>query len=357
MRDIIQFIEKLKATRRFATLDEAATRQGIVLPLLLELGWDCFNVNEVCPEFALDDGRVDYALRIKNANRVFVEVKRPSEDLERHQDQLLHYSFKEGVSQAVLTNGVGWWFYLPLKEGGWDQRKFYSIDIATQEPKEVGENFQNFLSKAMVETGQAVQNAEAVFTDQKKRRVIGESLPKAWNKIVSEADESLVDLIAEYAERICGYKADAPLVEQFLNENRDRFSVRCEPQMSSVQKPSAAPRTLSPSHPGLYTGKTIESFEFEGRDYRVGAWIDMLLDLCGLLAKKHGPEFDRVRSLVGRKRPYFSADPLDLRLPRKLSQSEIYAESNLSANSVVRLCHDVLSLFGHSSSDLMIKCR
>ena len=48
-------------------------------------------------------------LLINQKKRVFLEVKRASENLESHEKQLLEYSFTEGIDLAVLTNGLVWW--------------------------------------------------------------------------------------------------------------------------------------------------------------------------------------------------------------------------------------------------------
>ena len=72
---------------------EEATKQGAVLPILRQLGWDCFNLEEVSPEFNVGNGRVDYCLLIKQKKRVFLEVKRATENLESHEKQLLEYYY------------------------------------------------------------------------------------------------------------------------------------------------------------------------------------------------------------------------------------------------------------------------
>ena len=43
---------------------EEAVRQGAVLPILVQLGWDTFNVREVIPEYSVGGGRVDYCLSV-----------------------------------------------------------------------------------------------------------------------------------------------------------------------------------------------------------------------------------------------------------------------------------------------------
>ena len=111
---------------------EEATRQGVVLPILSQLGWNTYDINEVEPEYKVSDGRVDYCLKAKN-KKVFIEVKRMREDLDSHEKQLLEYSFSEGVEIAVLTNGLLWLFYLPTEKGHWQQRKFFAIDLKQQD--------------------------------------------------------------------------------------------------------------------------------------------------------------------------------------------------------------------------------
>ena len=107
---------------------ETATRQAAVLPTLEMLGWDWQNLDEVAPEYTVRGGRIDYCLRSNGASLVHLEVKRVGTDLTSHQNQLLRYAFEEGARLAILTDGLIWWFYLPLESGGWEQRRFVTID-------------------------------------------------------------------------------------------------------------------------------------------------------------------------------------------------------------------------------------
>ena len=134
---IAQAVEQIRNTVSLSVLDESATKQGVVLRLLSLAGWDTFDVSQVVPEYTVGNRRVDYALRPGSPNAVFIEVKRPGENLERHQQQLLEYCFQEGVKLAVLTNGRTWWLYLPLQAGSWQQRRFLTIDLEVQEPSVV----------------------------------------------------------------------------------------------------------------------------------------------------------------------------------------------------------------------------
>ena len=179
-------------------------------------GWDTFDVSQVVPEYTVGTRRVDYALRPGSPNAVFIEVKRPGENLERHQQQLLEYCFQEGVKLAVLTNGRTWWLYLPLQAGSWEQRRFLTIDLEVQEPSVVEHRFLEYLSPERMGTGQAVGDAEDLVESQQRAEIIGKTIAAAWAQIVETPDELLVDLISETTERICGFKPEPELVEQFL---------------------------------------------------------------------------------------------------------------------------------------------
>ncbi len=61
--------------------------------MLTLLGWNQFNIDEVTPEYSVSGKRVDYALRHNGSNKVFIEVKKAGEDLEKHQEQVLISAF------------------------------------------------------------------------------------------------------------------------------------------------------------------------------------------------------------------------------------------------------------------------
>jgi len=236
------FIENIRIDRRIMSFDEAATKQAVILRLLSILGWDTFNIEEVKPEYSVGGRSVDYSLRIANVNKVFLEVKRIGEDLEKHQEQLLNYSFQEGVKLATLTNGITWWLYLPLYEGSWEQRRFYTIDILQQESDEVTSKFIDFLSKDNIATEKAIQNAEVIYKSRKKQTIIKNALPEAWNKIIFEDDELVIDLISDTTEKLCGYKPDSRVVKQFLSEYKDQLFIS-KPSIVKPLPPKAKPPT------------------------------------------------------------------------------------------------------------------
>jgi hypothetical protein len=354
--ELLNWTNKMQSDKRLTSLDEAATKQAVVLRVLGLLGWDPFDVSEIYPEYTVAGKRVDYALRHRKNNKAFIEVKKVSENLERHQEQLLNYSFQEGVKLAILTNGIAWWFYLPLNEGSWGQRKFYTIEIYDQDADEISQKFDDFLSKENVVSGKALDNAEKVYSSRKKQNLIKGALPKAWDKLVNEPDENLIELVAETTEKLCGYRPQDSAVEKFLASQTQRPETVLD--MIKKQDPQARPGASQRYRKGFYgyTGKSILSFTFRGKKHEARSWKDMLIRLCNIFATPEA-RFDRVLTLVGRNRPYFSRNPDELRQPENIEGTSIFAETNLSTGLIVKISKNMVSLFGHSGEDLVIETR
>ncbi|HEO65962.1 MAG TPA: restriction endonuclease subunit R [Spirochaetes bacterium] len=357
--NLLHLVEDFKKDKRLDKLDEVATKQVVIMRIVSCLGWDQYNIDEVHPEYSVSGKRVDYALRYHDENKVFIEVKKVNGDLEKHQEQLLNYSFRQGVKLAILTNGIVWWFYLPLREGSWEQRKAYVIEIYDQESEGITDKFEKLLSKENVISNKAVENAEDLYQSRQRKRTIKTILPKAWQKIITEPDEILVDLIAETTERLCGYKPDNKTVAQFLEQIDDKMY-----NMPSGETPDTHP--IDPPHSPIIpsiinhascTGKSIISFTFIGNRYPVRLWHNMLIEVCNLMLSAHRNQFDEVLKLVGRKRPYFTRNPNECRSPEKIDNTDIYVETNLSANYIIKISKDILAIFGYRSGDLVIETQ
>jgi hypothetical protein len=265
----------LKANPRLLSYNEDQTKMAVVQPIMRRLGWDIENVDEVTPEFSVERRRVDYALRINNRSAVFIEAKKPGEDLEdqNHQEQLLDYSFREAVDIAILTNGITWAFYLPRSSVDWKSRKFYTIDIVEQDLSDVAVKFIDLLSKSNIGSGKSLQNAELIHKGKLKKRAIEDAIPEAWNRIIGEPDPALVELIAERTERVCSFKPEIPEVSRFLKSYEGQFLL--------------LPRDETPPssrHPHLAPGKSFSPEPPDGQKISQDALIPHIVTLL----KKHG---------------------------------------------------------------------
>ena len=85
-----------------------------------------------------------------------------------------------------------------------------------QATDEIAEKFKQLLSHNNVQSGEALQNAKSIYEQLDRQNKINETLPKAWNKIISNGDARLYDLLSDTTESICGFRPDDKDVERMF---------------------------------------------------------------------------------------------------------------------------------------------
>jgi hypothetical protein len=393
-KQIISFIDELKLNKKLATFDEASTKQAVVLRLLSFFGWDIFNVEEVYPDFSTNSSNVSYALRIRNSSKVFIDVKRVHKKLDSYQRDLVDLASRDGVNLAILTNGITWWFYLVSAPGSWKQKWFHSVDLVKQKPEIFVPNLIDLLSKDKIAKGQSLRAAKTLF--QKKRQKLAvDFLPEAWNQILSQPNKIFVELLSEQTEKLCRYKLDAKIVEQFLIKHQDNWLLKnkgsaiaappaaaMEPEILDLhdELPIRSSKALSSTDTSLsstdtslsktdtslsstdtiklgksYMDKSIKAFSFNGNTYKVQNWIEMLTTLCDYFASTNKKDFEKVLWISNEQKPRFSRYGDQLRMPEKVKGTDIFVETKLNADEVVRTSAKLLAEFGYSKDDLDIE--
>ena len=328
---------------------EEATRQGAILPVLAALGWQWHNLDEVIPEYSAGKGRVDYCLRDRGESLVFLEVKKAGTELHAHQQQLLRYAFEKGIGLAVLTDGLVWWLYLPTAEGSWEQRRFFSLDIRRVPHERSADVLHGFLARSAVLSGDALARARSEFEGQEKQRRIREALPVAWKQLTEGPDELLSDLLAEAVAGIAGHTPDSELIADFLVRVEPPTIIAGETPPGRRRSRRSSPRRTGVEDSGSqtgrasYTGKTPTAVVLGETAHPVSSWRDVLTTVCEVTAASDRTLVERMLSLRGRKRAYFSRVPDELRKPLPVGGAALFVEGNLSANDIVRLCEAVLS--------------
>jgi len=390
-KQIISFIDELKSNKKLATFDEASTKQAVVLRLLSFLGWDIFNVGEVYPDYAIGTANVSYALRTRNTNKIFIEVKRVHKQLDNHQKTLVNLGTREGVNMVVLTNGITWWFYLMAASGSWQQKWFYTIDIIKQKPDAFVTQLIDLLNKDKVTKGQSLKAAKTLF-QEKKQKLAADFLPEAWNQVISQPNKIFVELLSETTEKLCRYKVDTKTVEKFLRKRLDNWLIKTSTPsgaappsinmnatqildldnllvpLAQQEKSYAASRTdlfgtdtkLSATDietiklAESYVDKSIQAFSFNGNTYQVQNWVDMLTTLCDYFASANKKDFEKVLWISNDQKTRFSRYGEQLRIPIKVKRTDIYVETKLNPDEVVTTSAKLLAEFGYTQDDLEI---
>ena len=343
--DIIRknYLNDLRAT------DEESVKLYIVQRLFAAVGWHFYDKDQVSPEYGVEDRRVDYALLIDNEPQVFVEVKKVNVNLHRHQHQLKDYCENGAANLAVLTNGRHWWMYLPSWEGGWEEKRFCTLDLEIDSPADVKKAFEAFLRRDRVGDGKAVKFAKRKCKEQLDASTSKEAITIAWNRIVQTPHEDLIGLIASEAADISKSVPEEQFIRDFLDDHEQQFDVS-EPSPSE-KRPLENLDDLKNSSPS--------SLKFLDINRPVENWIGVLRELCQLINSDRPEEFERVLEGTRGKggKIFFSQfTNKGLSMPEKLTfREDIFVEKSLSTKQVCDLCDKLVTLFDYPPNALEIQ--
>lgn len=350
--------------------NEASVSQGIVLRILHALSWPTYDTRVVCPEYSLSGRRVDFALcHPADKPIAFVEVKQigQSDGAER---QLFEYAFHLGVPMAILTDGQEWNFFLPGEQGDYKERRVYKLDIVERDVGECVARLERYLRHDAVVSGQAIAAARADYQNVAKERQIVATLPIAWERLVSDEDEMLLEIVADRVENLCGFKPDPDTVAKFLKTTRAGGEASKAPP-SPVRVVSDPVRPEPPTRPApaiprhAAPGLAGVGFVLDGRSHPGRNACDVMVQVFETLTQRDPTFPERFASLPkhGRTRRYLARKAEEL-YPGRPDLSQEHStklrsgwwigtnHSRASISRIIEMAADVVGLrFG---SDLMI---
>jgi len=241
--------------------------------------------------------------------------------------------------------------------------------LLKQKEDAIVSNLIDLLSRNKVVKGQALKAAKAL-NQNKKQKMASDVIPEAWNKIISQPNMIFVELLRESTEKICGCKVETKLVERFLEKHLDKWLITNRPATSlgpppkiieianlekkSVPNFSVAPSRQSAPKKERYADKEIKSFTFNGKTNPVRYWEDVLTNLCDYFAATHSKDFEKVLWISGEDKTYFSRYSDQLRIPEKIKGTDIYVETKLAPDEIVKTAKSLIAEFGYDAEDLTI---
>ena len=160
------------------------------------------------------------------------------------EEQLFGYASNRGVPLLVLTDGNRWDFYLSMAEGVPSERRFYRLELQLEHKiPEYVDFLDQHLRKRRVVSGEARLVAEQRHASNRERKRAHQAIPRAWQTLLKEPDETLRDLLAEKVESECGTKPELDDVEVFWRNLV--FTSLPSKSGSAPSVPSPDPDTLS----------------------------------------------------------------------------------------------------------------
>ncbi len=317
----------------------------------MALGWPTWDTRVVIPEYPVKGGRVDFALCDPPEKPIaFVEVKGvgQSEGAER---QLFEYAFHAGVPLVILSDGQLWHFFLPAEQGNYDERRVYKLDLMERDVEESATRLTRYLQYDAVKSHEALRSAQEDYRNMSRQRLMIDTLPKAWTKLVEEEESLLLELLADQVASLCGYKPDQGTVAEFL---RADLLLRPSPDRLG---PKAKAATAAKTATADQSTESLQGigFVFRGRAHPARYAILVLFEVFEELSKADPTFLQRFSELPqGRTRRYIDKDPNKLfpgrpdlikQAAHRLS-SGWWIVANLSRNSIQRFIERACDVAG-----------
>jgi predicted type IV restriction endonuclease len=241
----------LQIRDRKEILGEQNTKAALIDPILLSLGWDLQEIDEVRREFRRkpQDNPVDYALFLNRTECLFIEAKSLEKDLNDRKwiSQNLSYATVVGVRWCALTNGDEYRIYNSHAAVDVEQKLFRSIRISdTANASQVADTL-HLLSKD--------QMRGRLLDELWKIHFVDANVGRALDSLLANEDPRLIRLVCKKAKGLTPAEVRASL---------KRAKVRIEfpaPAISSplVRSPVQKDRRVGDTSPGPTISELIRA--------------------------------------------------------------------------------------------------
>ena len=295
MREVAERAQKHKEKVRG---NEEATKNSLILPFFVALGYDVYDPAEFWPEYTADVGssrgikngeKVDYAILDGGAPKMLVECKAYGEKLDKHGDQLFRYFATTSAKIGILTDGVVYRFYTDIDEDNvMDLDPFLVIDMLDLTDSAIAE-LEKYRKPAFDPT-HVMRRAEEL----KHGRLIRERI---LNELENPSDEFVCLIIDGFYEGVktqhVKEKYRPLLVEQFRAIVNDKVQKKFEAAISNAENTVDGDRGALTETDSLEEDSSYaEALAATGDDEISRYYQEAYRVVCDILARAFGSSSD-----------------------------------------------------------------
>jgi len=264
---IKQFSKKVEGLKDLISTEEA-TKNSIIMPFFVMLGYDVFNPQEFIPEYTADVGikkgeKVDYAILSDGNPIILIECKSVTEKLEKHDSQLFRYFGTSSAKFAILTNGINYRFYTDLEQSNkMDETPFLDIDILNVKESQINE-LKKF-TKSVFNIAEIFDTASQLKYSTEFKNIFSQELQSPSDNLVSH----FVSFVYEGKKTLSVIEKFRPILKNSLNQYisemmsdkiKSALNVQDTPNLSEpiAENPAI---TQEPVHKIITTPEELEAY-------------------------------------------------------------------------------------------------
>jgi len=194
---------------------EEATKHSFVMPFLQILGYDIFDPTLIVPEFTADAGKkkgekVDYAIMYDDNPIILIEVKKHTENLDNHIDQLYRYFSVLDNKFAILTNGIEYRFFTESETNRMDKLPFLQFDIRTIKKREIA-SLKRFANEEL--------DMDSMISLASKRKYV-DGIKEIFEEEITNPS---TEFIKVFATRLTNARLTKPVLDEFSEHITSSF--------------------------------------------------------------------------------------------------------------------------------------
>ena len=253
--ELATYVKRVKDLAEHVRGNEQATKQSLIAPLFMLLGYDMTDPRECMPEYKADFGKdrsnkpVDWAFILGGKPAFFVEAKEAGKKLAGHDEQLGDYFAKvPEVKLGILTNGVQWRFFTDLVHANvMDNEPFVKWDLLVDETPPY--DFLTLLQKAqfnpqLIRTFAERKRAHNLLVNELNRLL--EPVPEFTKLVIANVEtRHLTALVVESWKPVVASAINEWVKQKMLStvlEPREAAAIEAEPTVGKA--PEASPEEL-----------------------------------------------------------------------------------------------------------------
>jgi hypothetical protein len=340
--------ERLNSHRELYETNEMAVRDQLINPTLRLLGWDTEDPEKVQPNVSTEEGVPDYILLKNGQRRLLLEAKKLSVDVEDGQvmGQLARYSFGQGTTYGLITNGTVWLLVRSFEENTTiRERVVWRTDLENESQVDIERKLQTA----------SWENVDQI--DHLVRKLL--ALDRVWTSVLEDAEavaRALIPVVrTSMTEAYPNLEFQEDEIRSFLRERVGDV----EASASHRDQTGVAEEDTPTTDESAVTGATLRRMRIGTEAHELRHSFEILVNVGNWLVREQKLTAAQCPVPIGRKRNIVHTEPKhrygdDFLAPKKLVNG-LWIETHYSTAAAIRSARHLLERFSVQGDALSLE--